>query len=247
MTQFLASVRSLDEARIAFDGGADVIDLKEPNQGALGAVPDATLREVVTWVAGRRTVSATVGDLPPRPELVCPAVRRVAETGVDIVKVGFFEGDQAGLFAGLAEQAQAGIAIVALFFADQGLDFRVLPEVARAGLTGVMLDTLKKDSGSLRRWASDATLQKFVAVAHGLGLLCGLSGSLRVKDIPRLLDATPDFLGFRGALCSRAQRAATIDQDRVRAVRERIPVGEATIKISERITRDYPIFETGGL
>jgi uncharacterized protein (UPF0264 family) len=238
----------LEEAKIVLEGRADVIDLKEPSQGALGAVPDATLREVVAWVAARRTVSATVGDLPPRPELVCPAVREVAATGVDIVKVGFFEGgDHAELLAGLAEQAQEGTAIVALYFADQGLDYRVLPEVARAGLLGVMLDTSRKDGGSLRRWTSDAMLEKFVAVAHGLGLLCGLSGSLRVKDIPRLLDAAPDFLGFRGALCSRAQRSATIDKDRVRAVRERIPVGEATIKISERITRDYPIFETGGL
>jgi uncharacterized protein (UPF0264 family) len=238
----------LEEAQVVFEGGADVVDLKEPSQGALGAVPDATLREVVAWVAGRRAVSATVGDLPPRPELVCPAVRRVAGTGVGIVKVGFFEGgDHAELLAGLAEQAQGGIAIVALFFVDQGLDFRVLPEVARAGLTGVMLDTSRKDGGSLRRWVSDATLQKFVAVAHGLGLLCGLAGSLRVKDVPRLLGATPDFLGFRGALCSRAQRTAAIDKDRVRAVREQIPVGETTIKISERLTRDYPIFETGGL
>jgi len=39
MTGMLASVRNLEEAKLVYEGGADIIDLKEPNDGALGASP----------------------------------------------------------------------------------------------------------------------------------------------------------------------------------------------------------------
>ncbi|MGH7006176.1 MAG: (5-formylfuran-3-yl)methyl phosphate synthase, partial [Alphaproteobacteria bacterium] len=45
MTGFLASVQSIAEARTAFQEGADIIDLKAPSRGALGAVSFAAMRE----------------------------------------------------------------------------------------------------------------------------------------------------------------------------------------------------------
>ena len=39
----LVSVRSAAEALAALAGGADVIDVKEPNQGSLGAADDDTI------------------------------------------------------------------------------------------------------------------------------------------------------------------------------------------------------------
>ncbi|MFQ5843721.1 MAG: (5-formylfuran-3-yl)methyl phosphate synthase, partial [Planctomycetota bacterium] len=37
----LASVRSIQEAILALSGGADVLDVKEPREGSLGAAPPA--------------------------------------------------------------------------------------------------------------------------------------------------------------------------------------------------------------
>ncbi|MGH8473542.1 MAG: (5-formylfuran-3-yl)methyl phosphate synthase, partial [Gammaproteobacteria bacterium] len=45
MTGFLASVASVQEARVVLEAGADVVDLKAPAQGVLGALPVAILRE----------------------------------------------------------------------------------------------------------------------------------------------------------------------------------------------------------
>jgi len=39
MTQLLISVTNVEEAQIALNSGADFIDLKDPNGGALGALP----------------------------------------------------------------------------------------------------------------------------------------------------------------------------------------------------------------
>jgi (5-formylfuran-3-yl)methyl phosphate synthase len=59
----LVSVRSADEALTALAGGADVIDVKEPNRGSLGAADMSTIREVVRAVDGRAPVTAALGEL----------------------------------------------------------------------------------------------------------------------------------------------------------------------------------------
>ena len=64
MTAMLASVRTLDEALLALRLGADLIDLKEPSRGALGALDHAAVRVMVRAVGGRRALSATIGDIP---------------------------------------------------------------------------------------------------------------------------------------------------------------------------------------
>jgi uncharacterized protein (UPF0264 family) len=61
--QLLVSVRSAAEAEAALEGGADVIDVKEPSRGSLGRADDDVIAEVVSTVAGRRTVTAAMGEL----------------------------------------------------------------------------------------------------------------------------------------------------------------------------------------
>ena len=78
------------EAEIAISGGADIIDLKDPKAGALGAVATEIIRQVVHVIAGRRATSAVCGDLPMVPETIRAKAEEIAATGVDYVKVGFF-------------------------------------------------------------------------------------------------------------------------------------------------------------
>ena len=94
MTLFLASVRDEAEAAIALLAGADIIDLKEPRRGALGALDRETTRSIVSLIGGRVPVSATIGDLPMHPETIGDAVLEKAACGVDYVKFGLFpDGD----------------------------------------------------------------------------------------------------------------------------------------------------------
>ena len=114
MTGFLASVISAAEAEIVLAAGADIIDLKDPHSGALGALPSPVIGEAVRTAAGRRTVSATAGDLPMQPRLIADAVARIAELGVDIVKVGMFPGGEPlACIAALAEQLRPSRIVVA--------------------------------------------------------------------------------------------------------------------------------------
>ncbi|HET6223670.1 MAG TPA: (5-formylfuran-3-yl)methyl phosphate synthase [Dongiaceae bacterium] len=218
MTGVLASVSSAAEAAQVLTEDVAIIDLKDPSTGALGALPDATIRAAVERIAGRRCVSATAGDLPMQPEIVAAAVARIATLGVDIVKVGLFPGgDRAGCLAALGDQAARGRRIVLVLFADQQADFSVIERARDLGLAGVMLDTAGKQGGSLRHHLDPARLSEFVARTRAAGLLCGLAGSLRPDDIPALLPLRPDYLGFRGALCQ-AGRTGVLDPARLRAV-----------------------------
>lgn len=234
MTGVLASVRSVEEAALVLDAGADFIDLKEPSAGALGALPAAAIRAVVEHVAGRRSVSATIGDLPMVPERVAAAVARTAALGVDIVKVGLFPGgDRDGCLTALAEAAGRGCRIVAVMFADRQPDFALVGRAHKLGLAGVMLDTAEKGSGGLLRHLSEARIAEFVARARAAMLLTGLAGSLGLADVPALLPLQPDYLGFRGALC-RAGRATALDPASVRAVCAAVRAGPAARSAAAR-------------
>jgi len=85
----LASVTSLSEASAIFPLAIDILDLKNPAEGALGALKLEEVRRIVDAFPDQ-CISATVGDLPMVPEVICRAVDAMAQTGVDFVKVGFF-------------------------------------------------------------------------------------------------------------------------------------------------------------
>lgn len=210
--RFLASVRDVGEALLAARLGADLIDLKEPRQGALGAVASADQRAILAALGrGRPPVSATIGDLPFEPDLLFSAIHRTADNGVDLVKFGVFAAGVAAI-AGLAEldrrlrRSPPAKPLVVLFLAERlagGEEAAALAVAALRvhGVAGVMLDTADKGAGSLPEVLPPAALARFVAAAHRAGGFAGLAGSLKLGQIPALAASGADILGFRGALC----------------------------------------------
>ncbi len=223
MTRFLASVRDADEAQIVLDAGADIVDLKDPGKGALGAVDLVTIEACVSVVAGRVPVSATVGDLPMDPGLVAGAVRATAACGVDDVKLGVLPGgDPQACFKILqAERCRAGIILV--FFADAMPAFDPVAAAVAMGARGVMLDTAGKRTGSLLDHMSIPDIARFVTAGQREGLIVGVAGALRIAHVAPLLALSPDVIGFRGALCHGARRSAGLDSAACSRIRSLIP------------------------
>jgi len=219
VTKLLASVRDSAEAALAVEGGADIVDAKEPAAGALGAVAPAALAAILRAVAGRRPVSATIGDMKLVPERVATAVRATAAAGADIVKIGLFDGDLDATLAALRPIARGGTRLVAVAFADRSPDLAgIVARCAEAGFYGAMLDTAGKGVGPLTAHQGLERLASFVADAHRRGLVAGLAGSLRLADIAGLAPLGADYLGFRSAL-TRGGRAGELDVDRLRELR----------------------------
>ena len=218
MTGMLASVNSLEEAELVLAGNVDIIDLKEPNAGSLGALPVETVKAIFAAVNGQRPVSATIGDLPMQPELILSAVKPMAETGVDYIKIGCYpNGDTHSVIASLSRIA-VHQKLIAVVFADTGVDLALIECLKQAGFCGVMLDTLDKSKGALPAILTLHQIEQFVKYAHDRQLICGLAGALRLPDIPLLLPYKPDYLGFRGALCKQNKRTDRIDPWAVRQI-----------------------------
>lgn len=230
MTGFLASVRNVQQARIALSAGADLIDLKDPERGSLGALSCAEVGETVRALGGARMVSATVGDLPMEPLRVTRAVRQMADTGVDYVKVGISaRGDTLATVRALAGMTRPGLHLIAVLFADEGAMPVPIEILAGAGFHGCMLDTQDKSRGPLTSVLSIEALHRFVRAVREHALLCGLAGSLRPEDIPALVALQPDYLGFRGALCRRGQRTEDLDRDRVLAIAQLVRTQQLSV------------------
>ena len=223
MTGMLASVNSVAEALLVLSAEVDIIDLKQPALGALGALNTDAVKQIVAGIGGRCLTSATIGDLPMQPDPVFNAVKAMTETGVDYIKIGFFPGgDWQGTVMKLSELTEQNIALIAVLFADTQPDPAIMEILKDAGFTGVMLDTMNKQKGSLTELMAKMAIAQFVRQAKDRQLLCGLAGSLRVEDIPDLMPYKADYLGFRGALCQHHNRAGQLNEQAVLQIKSAI-------------------------
>jgi len=208
--QLLVSVRTADEARRALDGGADIIDAKEPAAGALGAVSLPTLVEIVGTVASRRPVSAALGDLPAAA-LAEGRALAFAGAGAVVVKIGFAgvesrSGLDAVLAAAVRGAASGGASLVAVAYADEPDASALAPDTileaaAHAGAQGLLLDTARKDGASLFELVSADWLTAWVRRAQARGLFTAIAGRLTLEDVPTAMAIGSDLVGVRGAAC----------------------------------------------
>jgi (5-formylfuran-3-yl)methyl phosphate synthase len=229
--RLLVSVRSVDEVSAALVGGADVIDVKEPLRGALGAADPEVVKAIAAKVPSSIPVSVALGD-PADAAVVQATVTRLAphrEAGEVILKLGFAgattEIETEKRLSAAIDLASSGTAptLVAVAYADWQhaggpSPSAVVRAAARAGARGVLLDTFIKERGNLFSSISPRALPQWVEEARSLGLLVAVAGSLDAEGIVRLRSPLPDVVGIRGAACD-GGRLGRVSGERVRALR----------------------------
>ena len=236
MTRLLVSVRDADEARIAIAGGCDIIDLKEPHAGPLGACTLEVMKEVIDEVAGRVPISAACGELVEHGSDF--TLLKSLPEGLKLAKIGpaqcIRESDISSelppnelhwtsrLRAGWAALPR-DIGRVAVAYADwrdcrAPNPGRQLAMAAEGGCEYFLLDTYRK-THSVLTVASRADLAQWMQQATSLGMQTVLAGSLQIGDIPAVTRRfRPDVIAVRGAVCD-GDRAGNICIDRVRTLR----------------------------
>ncbi len=222
MTRMLASVADAAEAGAVLQLGADVVDLKDPQRGALGAVPLDAARTAIAAIARRSETSAALGDPPYDEDALFAGARALAAMGVDYVKLAVDAPTLDRLSDSLGRLAR-DVGVVGMMFADEKPDFTLLAKLAALGFKGAMLDTRDKTRGRLIAHLDVVSLSQFCSECRALNLMSGLAGSLEAPDVPRLLLLGPDVLGFRGALCRAHDRKDAIDPQAVALIRDLIP------------------------
>lgn len=208
LPRLLVSVRDPAEAEAARQAGVDLIDAKDPERGALGALGPDIVREIVARVSGGAVTSAVAEPMPED-------VAAMAASGVDWVKTGIGPARRRDGAALAALAAAAPGRLIAVLFAEDGPASALVPGLAEAGFAGAMIDTAGKRGARLPDLAAPEDLAAFTAACRAHGLMSGLAGSLRVIDIPSLSTHAPDYLGFRGGLCRDFDRRNGIDPLRV--------------------------------
>lgn len=228
--QILISPVSVEEALCVARGGADIVDVKNTDEGSLGANFPWVIRDVVGALAEFPvTFSATLGDLPHKPGTAALAALGATYAGARYVKAGLYDiaDEQQAIevmnAVGRAcrDEAEDTI-VVAAGYADWrcfgGLDPLTIIAAARAaGADAVMIDTALKDGKTLFDNMNIAEIAEFVKRGHECGLKVALAGGIGRSHLPQLVEIGPDIIGVRGAVCADADRTTVIREELVRS------------------------------
>ena len=224
--KLLVSPINREEAIIASRGGADIVDVKNPKEGSLGANFPWVIRDVKEGVNGRQPISATIGDFNYKPGTAALAALGAAVSGADYIKVGLYDIQTEAQALELLTKITRAVKdydpskkVVASGYSDykriNSISPILLPAVAaEAGVDVVMVDTGIKDGKSTFEFMDEKELIEFTNLAHEHGLESAIAGSLKFEDLPVLERIGPDIIGVRGMVCG-GDRMTTIRQELV--------------------------------
>ena len=207
-TIFMVSVINADEARAATQGGAGIIDVKNPLEGALGAPLPGVLAEIKEELGGGIPLSVALGEFPGKPGAAALAALGAAHFRPDYIKVAFLPGAPAQEVRETLTQIRKVVpcALIAGAYADKAKQalwsLEQLTEIAHAcAADGCLIDTHDKDGSTLFNHLTEEEIYDFVQACQKRGLLCALAGSVGFSHIPALQRLCPDIVGSRTAVC----------------------------------------------
>ena len=214
----LISPINTEEALESIKGGADIIDVKNPKEGSLGANFPWIIKSIKEITPEGMHVSATLGDVPYKPGTVSLAAAGAVVSGADYIKVGLYgtkNYDQAyevmkNVVRSVKDLNEDAL-VVASGYADAhrvgAVDPMEIPMVAAAaGADLAMVDTAVKDGKTLFDFMNTDVLTKFIEEIHDHGLKSALAGSIQKDQLSVLYKLKCDVVGIRGAACSDGDR-----------------------------------------
>lgn len=238
--QLLVSVRHATEAGAALQGGADIIDAKEPDNGALGACDAKTISSIADTVRSSRPLSVACGELLAAnsqtsnhlspADFKGPGCRAIQYRKYGLA--GAAEIDWHAAAATLSNEQYAG-ELVIVTYADfarvAAPDPReVMAWASQQPNVNLLIDTAVKDGTGLFDWLEESVIVELIATAKLHDLMIGLAGSLNGEAFRRAVMMGPHIVGVRGAACESGQRSSTVSASLVRELAEEVAVINAT-------------------
>lgn len=231
-SQLLVSVRSEQEINEAIAGGADIVDLKEPSDGALAPT------SLQLWQAAARLASDS--KFPPLSAALGESadalgIAQSLPAGFQFAKVGPSGQESAddlrSLWSAVRDLLDPSIELVAVAYADHQAGRCLRPETifslaAEFGFLRCLVDTFIKDGQSTKGHLGIDGLFDLSRIAKKNGLWWALAGSICLEDaiavneqIARNGLGVPDCYGVRGDVCDQG-RGGRLSIDRVRRWKE---------------------------
>ncbi|MEM9940753.1 MAG: (5-formylfuran-3-yl)methyl phosphate synthase [Planctomycetota bacterium] len=224
MTQLLISVKNQEEALSVQNCDVDILDVKNPDRGALGAADPPELVKI-RRLFPHRTLSFSAGELKDWVhagpfESIYPS--RISNH-FGFIKVGLegclqlnrWQETLTDFWKSIPKESSP----VAVGYFDhrscQAPELNQVVELAESFLAcqTVLMDTFEK-SKSLFDWIEPSELKKMVSRCHRKNLQCVVAGSIRFDTLDPVLASGTDVIAVRGMICNDNDRA-TLSSDLV--------------------------------
>ena len=221
--RLLVSVRSAEEAREALAGGADIIDIKEPEGGSLGAATPGVRLAVARAVAGAAPLTAALGELQDLGD----DWKMEHQHGISLYKLGLSGSRKTGwrklldrVRERIQEASEGEADLVAVAYADWKQaacpePSHLLEYAIPRGFSHFLLDTFDKKAGNLPAFIEWNEIAALSGRARRGGLRFVAAGSLQAGQIRAAACAGVDVIAVRGAATIGARNAA-VDRCAVR-------------------------------
>jgi len=209
----LISPIDTQEAVEAIEGGADIIDVKNPKEGSLGANFPWVIKSIREMTPNGMKISATLGDVPYKPGTVSLAAVGAVISGADYIKVGLYGTKNYDQALDVMKNVVKAVKyyredafVVASGYADAhrvgAVDPMEIPKIAAASCADLaMVDTAVKDGKNLFDFMDQESLEIFVDEIHNYGMKAALAGSIKEENLSTLYQLNCDVVGIRGAAC----------------------------------------------
>lgn len=242
--RLLISVRDAQEALAAMAGGADIIDIKEPDRGSLGPASAAVIEDIHQALRTRQRfsgpISAALGELL---ELPAGADREALMPSLTWVKAGLSGCQRANwqpLWRQLLQQVRVGNSdcrLLAVVYADwttcqaPAVD-RIVDEMLASDSPGILFDTFEKNGKSLFDSLPPWVLRLWIRELHARGRFVALAGSIDRQHLSELMALAPDIIAVRSAVCV-GGRTGRVTAEQVAAFRAAMQKAQEARSASE--------------
>ena len=227
----LISPINIEEVLETIKGEPDIIDIKNPIEGSLGANFPWLISQTRSEIRKRNKknekhgirkkieLSAAIGDFPFLPGSASLAALGAAVSGANYVKIGMMgpkDKDMGIMMAKSVVRAVKNydpeIKTVIAGYADQyllnkSIDPLLIPEITyESGADVAMIDTAIKNGRSLFDHLSFQKILKFKEIANSNDIEIALAGSLKFADLDKIDELNPDIIGVRSMVCENFDR-----------------------------------------
>lgn len=228
MVKILISPINEEEIIETLKGEPDIIDIKNPKEGSLGAsfpwiIKNAycIINEYLKSINFKKEIklSAVIGDFPNLPGSASLAALGAAVCGADYIKIGLMgpsnEEEALNIIKNVVKSVKEydnNKKVVISGYADfkyikKSINPLILPKLCNyASADVVMVDTAIKNGKSLFDNLSINEIGEFIDISHEYNLEVAIAGSLKFEDLKIIKKLNPDIIGVRSMVCENFDR-----------------------------------------
>jgi uncharacterized protein (UPF0264 family) len=211
--RLLVSVRNGAEAVLAAQAGVDLIDFKEPSDGALGPVAPQVLQQAcreLSQVNPAARITLACGEVIDAANFLPRTASGICWLKLGLARLGQvsdwreqWQHARTRILQAVpgSEPGWMGVAYVDAEAAGAPPVDEIVAAVLAGDCDGVLFDTCSKQSGRLPDFLPFDRLERLADKLKAAGRVVAVAGRLRGEDLPALVQMPVDVVAIRSAAC----------------------------------------------